>query len=517
MQIPGFSGIEALRVVRERGIDVPFIFVSGTIGEDTAVDAMRSGAQDYVMKGNLRRLGPAIQRELEEAVVRRARRRAEQRLHYLAHHDALTGLPNRLLFMDRLQQALYDAERHDRLVAVAFVDLDRFKTVNDTLGHAVGDRLLEAVALRLSACVRSGDTVARLSGDEFTLVLADMAHPEDAASEAQKILDSLTLPFRIDDRELYIGASLGITLCPLDAGDPESLLRYAVSALHQAKRQGRNNFQFFTQAMGELAAESLALEHDLRRDIERGEFELHYQPIVETGARRIVPLEPQLRWERPGHGAIEPSSFIPLAEEIGLIVPLGDWVLEHACYQAALWLRDGISTVPIAVNISAVQFRRGDLAELVQAALEAAGLPGSALAIELTETALLDDPQLTTDALARLRHLGVQVSLDDFGTGYSSLAYLNRLPLDHLKIDRSFIQHAPDRSDATAIASAIIAIGRRLGLGVVAEGVETERQAEFLSAEGCDLMQGYLFGRPLPAAEVEPRLRQATGAEPTGR
>jgi len=508
--IPGFSGLVALELIRERELDLPFIFVSGTIGQETAVGAMRSGANDYVMKDDLRRLGPAIERELREAISRRDRRRAEERLHFLAHHDPLTGLPNRLVFMDRLEDALRRADDSGRVVGVAFVDLDRFKAVNDTLGHTMGDRVLEAVADRLTRCTRPGDTIARLSGDEFTLVLPEMSGPKDAKPVAEKILRELARPFRVENREIYLGASLGIALYPEDAGDARSLVRAADGALQEAKQRGRSNCQFFTAGMMARAEENLALEQELRKALEhRDDLELHYQPIVASRTGRIVQLEALLRWRHPERGLLSGSAFIPLAEEVGLIVPLGGWALEAAARQAAAWRRELGGEVPtIAVNVSAVQMRSA-FADTVEAVLHEAGLDGSALVIELTETAVMDEPDVAAETLSRLRELGVRVSLDDFGTGYSSLAHLRRLPIDHLKIDRSFVRRVPDHPDDTAIASTIVAMGRLLQLSVVAEGVETESQAKFLRDEGCDLMQGHLFGRPHPAYEIRPRIREA--------
>lgn len=509
--IPGFSGLAALEVIREREVDLPFIFVSGTIGQETAVGAMRSGANDYVMKDDLGRLGPAIQRELREAESRRDRRRAEERLHFLAHHDPLTGLPNRVVFMERLEAALGRADESGRVVGVAFVDLDRFKAVNDTLGHTMGDRVLEAVADRLKRCMRPGDSIARLSGDEFTLVLPEMSGPDDARPVSERILGELARPFRVEGREIYLGASLGVALYPQDAVDARSLVRAADGALQEAKQRGRSNCQFFTTGMMARAEDNLALEQELRKSLEhREDLELHYQPIVTAGAGRVVQLEALLRWNHPDRGLLTGAAFVPLAEEVGLIVPLGALALEAAARQAAEWRRELGSGVPrIAVNVSAIQMRGAAFAEIVKNTLDEAGLDGSALVIELTETAVMQEPDVAAETLTRLRELGVEVSLDDFGTGYSSLAHLRRLPLDNLKIDRSFVRRVPDHPDDTAIASTIMAMGRLLQLAVIAEGVETEQQATFLRAEGCDMMQGHLFGHPHPASEIQTRIREA--------
>lgn len=413
--------------------------------------------------------------------------------------------------MERLEEALRRADASGRVVGVAFVDLDRFKAVNDTFGHTMGDRVLEAVADRLKRCTRPGDTIARLSGDEFTLVLPEMSAPEDAEPVSEKILREISRPFRVEGREIYLGASLGIALYPQDAADPRSLVRAADGALQEAKQRGRSNCQFFTAGMMARAEENLALEQELRKALEhRADLELHYQPIVDAGTGRIVQLEALLRWRHPERGMLAGAAFIPLAEEVGLIVPLGAWALEAAARQAAAWRAELGPGVPrIAVNVSAIQMRSAAFADTIEALLDEAGLAGSALVIELTETAVMEEPDVAAETLSRLRELGVKVSLDDFGTGYSSLAHLRRLPLDHLKIDRSFVRRVPDHADDTAIASTIVAMGRLLQLAVVAEGVETEGQAMFLREEGCDLMQGHLFGRPHPAYEIRSRIREA--------
>jgi diguanylate cyclase (GGDEF)-like protein len=500
--IPGFGGMQALTIIRERGIDAPFLFVSGTIGEETAVDAMRLGAQDYIMKGNLRRLLPAIERELREAVVRQERRHAQERLSYLAHHDVLTGLPNRVLMMDRLHQALSEAHRHGRMVGMVFLDVDRFKAINDSLGHSVGDEVLKNVARRLTDCVREGDTVSRLSGDEFTLILADMAHPEDAARIAGKIMDCFTQPLDITGRELYVSASLGVALYPADASSPEELLRNADVAMYRAKESGRNTYQFYTAEMTARAAESLALENALRRALVHGEFLLHYQPVVDAGSGRIVAAEALLRWNRPQVGLELPERFIPHAEEASLIAPIGAWVLRSACTGAAEWRRSAYEPMRVAINLSTRQLQQESLAQEIERVLRASDLPSQALELEITESVLMQETATSHGVLGSLRDLGVRLTLDDFGTGYSSLSYLKRFPLDHLKIDRSFVRGIPVNADDVAIAQAIIAMAHRLGMKVVAEGVETRAQLDFLRDEGCDLLQGFLLCPPRPPGEL---------------
>ncbi len=442
------------------------------------------------------------------------RKRAEDRLVYLAHHDELTGLANRTLFNDRLQQAMIEAERHGRLVAAVFMDLDRFKNVNDTLGHGAGDQLLKAVAERLLGAVRRGDSVARLSGDEFTIVLSDMAHTDDAARVAQKILDIFTLPFHIDGRDLFIGASLGITIFPSDTRDLETMLSNADIAMYRAKEAGRNNYQFYAAEMTTQAFERLGLEGALRLALERGQFLLHYQPIVGAADGNIIGVEALIRWQHDELGLVLPMQFIPLAEETGLIVPIGEWVLRTACVQLAHWRAMGFPELRLAVNLSVRQFRDKNLIHAVSSALRAAGTEARCLDLEITESILVEG-QGPLDTLRKLSGLGVEFSIDDFGTGYSSLSYLKRLPIDTLKIDKSFVHDMPGDADDTAIVIAIIAMARSLGMRVVAEGVETQEQREFLYAQGCDAMQGYYFSKPLPPEEITRILKTPTCLPPT--
>ncbi len=496
--MPGFSGTRALAMVRECDPDIPYIFVSGTMGEQAAVEAMRSGAQDYVMKGDFRRLLPVIERELREALSRRERRRAEERLAYLAHHDALTGLPNRVLFIDRLEQALRDARRRGRIVGVAFVDLDRFKIINDSLGHAAGDDLLKQVGTRLGTLVRAGDTVARLSGDEFTLVLADMGSIGDAARLGQKILDGFGVPFPIDGREFYLSASVGIALYPADGEDAEALLRHADMAMYRAKEAGRNGYQFYAAEMTTSAANNLALQNALRSALLLEELLLHYQPVIELAGGGIEAAEALLRWQHPEQGLIPPDRFVPLAEETGQIVPIGMWVLQRACAQCRAWEQGGMPLIRIAVNLSARQFAEKNLAADILRVLAQSGLPAERLELEITESVLMHDPDIAQAALGKLRDAGICLTLDDFGTGYSSLSYLKRFPVSHLKIDRSFVRDLPGDDDAAAIATAIIAMAHRLHIRTIAEGVETREQLQFLRDEGCDFVQGYYYSRPQP-------------------
>lgn len=439
------------------------------------------------------------------AVIRR--KRSEERLSYLAHHDVLTGLPNRALFSDRLRQALYEANRQGRLVGVAFLDLDRFKNINDSLGHETGDLLLQGVAERLRASVRETDTVARISGDEFMLVLPNLTHVDDAARIAQKILAALRHPFTVASQELYVSASLGLAIYPHDAKDVEGLLRNADVAMYRAKETGRNAYQFYAAEMTALAQEHLHLEGALRRALERGEFVLHYQPILELATGAVTGAEALLRWRHPERGMVDPAQFIGLAEETGLIVPIGEWVLRSACAQCQAWEREGLGPLRLAVNISPRQFQSLDLADTVDAILRETGLPAERLELELTEGVLLNNPENTIANMDRLSVRGVRLSVDDFGTGYSSLSYIKRLPIDQLKIDRSFVRDIPHDEDDAAIATAIIAMAHNLKLSVVAEGVETLEQLAFLRAHRCDLMQGDYFSSALSSEAYVALLR----------
>jgi diguanylate cyclase (GGDEF)-like protein/PAS domain S-box-containing protein len=437
------------------------------------------------------------------------RKAAEERIAHLAHHDTLTGLCNRFNLENRLGQALASARRAETLLAVMFIDMDRFKLINDTLGHPVGDKLLVEVARRLQACVRESDIVARLGGDEFVVVLAGMESQLDAATVAAKILQALGQPYAIDGNELHSTPSIGVSLYPGDGASADTLMKSADTAMYHAKEQGRNNVQFFTAAMNAAAAERLELEHDLRITLASGGFELHYQPQVAALGREIVGVEALVRWRHPRHGWVPPLKFIPVAEEAGLIEALGDWVLDAACGQLAAWKREGLGGLRMAVNLSARQLRSARLVEQVRACIERHGIGGAELELEITETAAMDDPERAIGQFEALRALGVRLAIDDFGTGYSSLAYLKNLPIQSLKLDRSFVRDIETDANDAAISAATVALAHTLGLEVVAEGVETPGQADFLArVHGCDILQGYLFGRPEPAAAIVTQLRR---------
>ncbi|HUX44045.1 MAG TPA: EAL domain-containing protein [Terracidiphilus sp.] len=421
-------------------------------------------------------------------------------LAHLAEHDALTGLPNRLLFRDRLDQAIARAHRNSGRVVVVFVDLDRFKQINDSLGHSVGDSLLKSVAKRLIECVRAPDTVSRQGGDEFVLLLQDVEEPEDVAAAAIRILKCLENAYVIGAKRLFVNASMGVSMYPEDGLDAETLISNADIAMYQSKEMGRRTFQFFKPEMNARAVERQSIEEDLRRALERQEFELHYQPKFNLKSGAITGAEALLRWNHPTLGLIAPLQFIPIAEDSGMIQPIGSWVLREACRQSRAWTDAGLQNVAIAVNVSALQFRSNTFLEDITAILAESNLDSHLLELELTESMLMDWADLEP-TLRSLRSAGVRISVDDFGTGYSSLSYIRKLPLDSIKIDQSFVRQisAPPRD--TAIVSAIVSMASSLNLQVIAEGVETAEELKFLASEGCDEAQGYYFSRPVPAKQ----------------
>jgi diguanylate cyclase (GGDEF)-like protein/PAS domain S-box-containing protein len=432
---------------------------------------------------------------------------AEQRVLQLSQYDSLTLLPNRLLFRDRLNTALTMARRNGSKVAVCFLDLDRFKAINDSLGHQVGDQLLLEVSKRLKDCVRDCDTVARLGGDEFALVLPELTDQQGSIVVAERVLQSLSAPVSLNDNDFFISASLGLTLFPSDATDADGLLRNADTAMYRAKEMGRNNFQFFTSEMNTNALEAMKLERDLRRALELGEFQLYYQPKVSCDTGRIIGFEALLRWKHPQRGLVSPAEFVPLLEETGLIVPVGEWVLKTACAQARAWADAGLGQLNIAVNVSGKQMHE-ELCDTVRAALDYSGLPPEYLELELTESYLMRDAENIIATLRQLKAMNISLSVDDFGTGYSSLAYLKRFPLDSLKVDRAFVQDITANAGDVSITRAIITLAHSFNLKVVAEGVETEGQLALLIANQCDIIQGYYFSRPLPADDITAMLRE---------
>jgi diguanylate cyclase (GGDEF)-like protein/PAS domain S-box-containing protein len=635
--MPEFSGLQALEITRLHDADLPFIIVSGNIGEDVAVGAMRAGAQDYLLKSNLTRLVPTIARELDEAASRRHGKETEEALHqnkerlnsilgslgdivwsiglpglrmdYLndaaeaiygrpvadifqseaawltlvhpedrermrhyvgntvaggsnsaeyrivrpdgeirwlfdrsrvitgesgrklrvdglasditqfkqqqeqlykaAHHDALTGLPNRSLMQERLQRALARHERGGEALAVLFIDIDRFKTINDSLGHKVGDMVLCEVARRLEQSLRVDDIVARLGGDEFVVILPHLAHDGSVAGVAQKLNQAIAPPIRTDDNPIHCTASIGISLFPRDGDSVEAMLKNADTAMYEAKRAGRNTFRYYSASMNAAAGRQLKLENALRGALERNELSVHYQPQLDfERSNAICGFEALLRWNSAELGAISPAEFIPIAEETGLIVPIGEWVLLQACRQAKQWVETFDANLRVAVNLSARQFSQSRLPQVVTDALKESGLPARNLELEVTESLIMQDIELSTRTLHELKAMGITLAVDDFGTGYSSLAYLKRFPLDILKIDKSFVAEIISNPDDAAICSSIIAMAHSLRLKVVAEGVENAQQFGFLAQQHCDRAQGYHFSRPVDAAAAGELMRR---------
>ncbi len=499
LSLPDSQGLDTLRRARDYAAGIPIVVLSGLNDETQAIKAVQEGAQDYHVKGCVQ--GSLLARSVCYAIERHRMHseleKARSHEHYTATHDILTKLPNRQLFHDRLRHALVDARRHNEKVALLFLDLDRFKLTNDTLGHAVGDRLLQAVAGRIGKCIRESDTAARLGGDEFTVILTGITRAQDVARIARILLDSMAEPFQIGEHQLFITTSIGISIYPSDGTDDETLIKNADIAMYRAKASGKNNYQFYLPTMNDRAMEKMELEGHLRQALEREEFVLHYQPQLNVTTGEIIGMEALVRWQHPSHGLLYPGEFIPLAEESGLIVPLGEWVLRTACAQNKAWIDAGLPKVSMAVNYSARQFQCANPIDAILKAVRDTGLDPQYLELELTESAIMTDADFATATLRQLSKVGIQVSIDDFGTGYSSLSYLKRLPLAKLKIDEIFIRTLTvDQSD-WAITSAIVAMARNLNLHPIAEGVETIEQLEALRSLECERMQGYLFSRPL--------------------
>jgi diguanylate cyclase (GGDEF)-like protein len=441
-----------------------------------------------------------------------ARRQAEQRIQYLATHDDLTGLPNRTMFNTVLNMAFNTAQRYQRCFALVFIDLDRFKVINDTLGHEAGDALLRQVARRLKACLRASDLVARLGGDEFVVLVQEITEAAQAAAVAQKILSAINQPLVLMGQECRVTASVGVSLYPAHAQDELTLMKNADLAMYLAKEEGKNNYQFFSPAIKAESVGRLAMEAALRRALERDELFLHYQPKLCLKTGRITGAEALLRWKHPELGMVSPAQFIPLAEETGLIVPIGLWVLRTACEQSVAWQRAGLPPVCVAVNLSPRQFNDERLLPDIRGALAESGLGPEHLELEITEGTVMQDSQRAARILGEIKALGIALAIDDFGTGYSSLAQIKRFPIDTIKVDRSFIRNLPQDAEDKAITQAILAIAKTLGLAVVAEGVETAEQESFLRDHACDQTQGYFFSKPIAADDFAALLRRHLAA-----
>jgi diguanylate cyclase (GGDEF)-like protein len=512
--LPAFDGLQALKLAAKACPNTPFIFVTGTLGEDTAVESLKIGATDYVLKQRMTRLGMSVRRALKEREERLRRekaerelRKSEDKLRFLAYHDALTDLPNRALLLDRVAQALASAHRNKGKFAVLYIDLDRFKTINDSLGHPAGDIVLKQVAARMQECARENDTVARLGGDEFVVVLNGVRDGTDAAIAADRLRRVVEAEFLVQGIRLSISCSIGISVFPEDGEDGETLLKNADIALFSAKSSGRGRWQFFTRKMNGRALERLKLENSVSQALRKNEFFLEYQPQLDLATGRIVGAEALLRWRHPELGLVPPSMFLPVAESLGEIIPIGEWVFKTACTQARQWQKGGIAPVTMAVNVSAVQCRHEPLAEAVQRALDESGLAPKYLELEFAEVSLLADAEAMEPLLLQLSGMGLSLAIDNFGTGCGSLSYLRRFPFSKLKIDQSLVQSISDDARDAAITAAIVGMGKALQMKVIAECVETEPQADVLRSIGCQQGQGYYFGRPLDASSFAQMLQ----------
>ena len=502
LTLPDSQGIDTFHGVRTAHPRIPILVLSGLTNEDLAIQAVQHGAQDYLVKrgGNWDMIPRSIRYAME-------RKRSQDHVSYMAHYDQLTGLPNRTLFFDRLTHALKRAHRAERLLALLFVDLDQFKAINDSLGHVAGDQLLKKISDRLCACFGDGDTIARMGGDEFTVLLEDISGIAEITAYASQVLTALSSPTLLDTHQVYTGASIGITVFPFDDADAHTLLKHADIAMYHAKSQGGNSYQYYLGDMGTQVTDRFSLVTDLHRGLANQEFFLHYQPQVNLENGHITGMESLLRWQHPVRGMIPPIEFISLAEEIGVMNQLGLWVLRTACHQNRALQTLGLAPIPVSVNISGRQFKQGDLVEKIQQVLNASGLDPQHLEIELTENYLMDDTEKNLNTLHNIKKMGIKIAIDDFGTGYSSLRYLKAFPIDTLKIDRSFIDGLPHNTTNASLVAAMIGIGQNLGLTVIAEGVETYEQMCFLQSHGCHQAQGYFFSKPQDIETLLPSLQ----------
>lgn len=512
--LPSISSVDVLQIIKGMGLDIPVIIVSGVIGEKLAVEAMRAGAHDYVMKDNMVRLVPAIERELRDAKIRQEKEKAERALTHLSHHDSLTNLVNRTLLIDSLSSALARARARSTKLALLCIDLDRFKIINDTYGFEIGDRVLQEVAKRLRHCARYDDTLARYDSDEFILIFENVSDDIEAFVLADMIIKQLTVPYSIDGHEIHARVSIGIAFSDEISTMPEELIQNAEAATQQAKSKGRNSFEVYSSEMSQAVEHRRYLELSLYHALENNEFELYFQPQVNMQTGKLRGAEVLLRWRHGTLGLVPPDEFIGLLEEMGLIIQVGEWVLKTASHQWKQWIEQG--AIPgdaiLSVNISSYQFR-GELVGMVQRVVEETGISAKLLDLEITESTLMDDTEQSQRALESLRDLGVQFAIDDFGTGYSSLSYLTRFPVNTLKIDKSFILGVSDNKNDEVITKAIIGLANNLSLSVIAEGVENTKAIEFLVAQGCHVHQGYYFSKPLPADDF---LKKVCSAFPGG-
>jgi len=495
------SGLDLIREAIYNGCKAPLILLTEQADHGVDTEAIKAGAADSLVKAQIN--ATLLERSIRYAIERK---RADERMAFLAQYDSLTGLANRSLFKELLGLALARAERNGKHVALMFLDLDRFKIINDSLGHDGGDQVLKVVAERLRSRMRKSDTVARLGGDEFTVILEGIGTVQDATNVAQELLEIVAQPIMVQDQELFVTPSIGIAIHPQYGKDSETLIKNADMAMYRAKRQGRNTYRFYTTTMegNGKASQHLAMETNLRHALDREEFLLHYQPLIDMKSGRVIALEALLRWCHPERGLIQPEEFIPLAEENGMIVPLGEWVLSTACRQNKEWQEAGLPLASVSVNLSARQFRQKSFVGKVANILAQSQLDPKFLELELTESLLFESNGASTNRLKELKALGIKISIDDFGTGYSSLSYLKCFPIDTLKIDRSFVGDIPSNEGDSAIASGMIALAHGLHMKVTAEGVETQAQWEFLRDRGCDAIQGFLMSPAVAPEEVTP-------------
>jgi diguanylate cyclase (GGDEF)-like protein len=506
--MPGFDSMTALEILKETGKDIPFIIYSGNISDQMAVSAMRDGVSDYIQKGNFAKLIPVIERELKGAATRRAVRQADHRIKELAYYDALSNLPNHNLFCARVTEWIFEIEKRGRQPrgALFYLDIDRFLRINSSFGYEAGNEILRQVAQRLMECVESHAVLARLGGDEFGIFYPGLAHKDAANNFGQWLLQAFEAPFVRNSLELYLTPSVGICLVPEDGREVYELLMNAETAMAHAKRGGGNGFRFYIRDMNASSAERLAMESELRHAVEREELFLQFQPCLSAVLGRTIAAEALVRWRHPRRGLVPPDRFVPIADEAGLIVDIGEWVLRQSCRQGREWHDQGFDHLAVSVNVSAVQFGQPRLLDAVSRSLRDTGFRPECLTLEITESVIMHDAESAAGMLRALKNMGVKIAVDDFGTGYSSLSYLKRFPIDILKIDKSFVQAVGSNDEDTAIVRAIIALAKSLHLVTIAEGVETHEQAEFLRREGCDRFQGYYFSRPMDPGVLMERL-----------
>lgn len=496
-------GFHAIKKVLQLAPQLPIVVLGSFDSAALSLHVVQAGAQDYLVKGQGD--GNLISRSLHYAIERKHN---QDRLFYLAQYDQLTNLPNRSLFNAYLAASLQQAQAHQQQMVLILLDLDHFKDINDTLGHSAGDKLLQDVTARLQRSVRAEDTIARLGGDEFAIIINDIRSQQDITAVAETILDALSHPFLLDEEEVFVTTSIGIAGYPKCGKDPETLIRHADTALYRAKSTGRSNYRFFEAEMNHAVSERMSMINALRHAAKRQEFFLHFQPLIHAHTGDVYGMEALLRWQHPERGMISSGEFVPLLEETGLIVPVGEWVIREACRENRVWLDAGLEPLVVSVNLSVRQFHERNLVDVVLSAIDEAGISPQQLQLEITESVLLEGNPSANDILSRLRDQGIKVAIDDFGTGYSSLSYLKQYPFDILKFDRSFIHDITSSENGEAIVASVINLGHSLGMTVVAEGVETQQQLTILHDRDCDQFQGYLFGYPMSAENCAEWLTQ---------